>query len=179
LGKIECPKHQQIMIFYTESHDYFVGLYHRNVKVYNLFNCTIFFIAVIIGGLLGYFLPRSVENFLMTIIKTDQILAREHGITTYTILTHNLQSLFITFLGGIVGIITFVTLFLNGFIYGSFLGYLGSSHVTSTTIGPLSPKLFIIYTVPHGIFEITGFIIAGAAGFRLTKIVYNLLRSDR
>ena len=27
-------------------------------------------------------------------------------------------------------------------------------------------------------FEISGFIIAGAAGFRLTKIVYNLLRND-
>jgi uncharacterized membrane protein SpoIIM required for sporulation len=163
--------------FLHKSHDYFVGLYHRNVK-FIIFSTTIFFIAVIIGGLLGYFLPRSVENFLMTIVKSDQLLAREHGITTYTILTHNLQSLFITFLGGIVGLITFVTIFLNGFIYGSFLGYLGSSHVTSTTLGPLSPKLFIIYTVPHGIFEISGFIIAGAAGFRLTKIVYNLLRSD-
>jgi len=163
--------------FLHKSRDYFVGLYHRNVK-FIIFSTTIFFIAVIIGGLLGYFLPRSVENFLMTIVKSDQLLAREHGITTYTILTHNLQSLFITFLGGIVGLITFVAIFLNGFIYGSFLGYLGSNHVTSTTLGPLSPKLFIIYTVPHGIFEISGFIIAGAAGFRLTKIVYNLLRND-
>ena len=163
--------------FLHRSHDYFVGLYHRNVK-FIIFSTAIFFIAVVIGGLLGYFLPRSVENFLMTIVKSDQLLAREHGITTYTILTHNLQSLFITFLGGIVGLITFVAIFLNGFIYGSFLGYLGSSHVTSTTLGPLSPKLFIIYTVPHGIFEISGFIIAGAAGFRLTKIVYNLLRND-
>jgi uncharacterized membrane protein SpoIIM required for sporulation len=163
--------------FLHRSHNYFVGLYHRNVK-FIIFSTATFFIAVIIGGLLGYFLPNSVENFLMTVIKTDKIFAREHGITTLSILTHNLQSLFITFLGGIVGIITFLTLFLNGFIYGSFLGYLGSNHVTSTTIGPLSPKLFIIYTVPHGIFEITGFIIAGAAGFRLTKIIYNLLRSD-
>jgi uncharacterized membrane protein SpoIIM required for sporulation len=163
--------------FLHRSHDYFVGLYHRNVK-FIIFSTAIFFIAVVIGGLLGYFLPSSVENFLMTIVKTDQLIAREHGITTYTILTHNLQSLFITFLGGIIGIITFGTIFLNGFIYGAFLGYLGSSHVTSSTLGPLSPKLFIIYTVPHGIFEITGFIIAGAAGFRLTKIVYNLLKSD-
>jgi uncharacterized membrane protein SpoIIM required for sporulation len=163
--------------FLHRSHDYFVGLYHRNVK-FIIFSTAIFFIGVIIGGILGYFLPRSVENFLMTIIKNDQLIAREHGITTYTILTHNLYSLFITFLGGIIGLITFGTLFLNGFVYGTFLGYLGSSHVTSTTLGTLSPKLFIIYTVPHGIFEITGFIIAGAAGFRLTKIVYNLLKSE-
>ncbi|MGB7969071.1 MAG: stage II sporulation protein M [Methanobacterium sp.] len=163
--------------FLHRSHNYFVGLYHRNVK-FIIFSTAIFFIAVIIGGLLGYFLPRSVENFLMTIVKSDQLLAREHGITTYTILTHNLQSLFITFLGGVVGVVTFITIFLNGFIYGSFLGYLGSSHVTSTTLGPLSPTLFIIYTVPHGIFEISGFIIAGAGGFRLTKIIYNLLKSQ-
>ena len=154
--------------FLHRSHNYFVGLYHRNVK-FIIFSTAIFFIAVIIGGLLGYFLPRSVENFLMTIVKSDQLLAREHGITTYTILTHNLQSLFITFLRRCCGIVTFITIFLNGFIYGSFLGYLGSSHVTSTTLGPLSPTLFIIYTVPHGIFEISGFIIAGAGGFQTHK----------
>ena len=110
--------------FLHRSYDYFTGLYHRNVKFIS-FSAATFFIAVVIGGLLGYFAPRSIENFLMTIIKTDQIFAREHGITTYSILTHNLQSLFITFLGGIVGIITFALLFLNGFVYGSFLGYLG------------------------------------------------------
>jgi uncharacterized membrane protein SpoIIM required for sporulation len=163
--------------FLHTSYDYFVGLYHRNVKFMG-FSAAIFFIALIIGGLLGYFLPRSVENFLINIVKSDRIFARQHGITTLSILTHNLQSLFITFLGGIIGLITFGALFLNGFIYGSFLGYLGSNHLTSSTLGPLSPKLFIIYTVPHGIFEISGFIIAGAAGFRLTKIIYNLLRSD-
>ena len=163
--------------FLHTSYEYFVGLYHRNVKFIGV-SAAIFFIALIIGGLLGYFLPKSVENFLMAIIKSDQLLARQQGITTKTILFHNLQSLVITFLGGVIGLITFATIFLNGFIYGSFLGYLGSSHVTSTSLGPLSPKLFIIYTVPHGIFEITGFIIAGAAGFRLTKIIYNLLKSD-
>jgi stage II sporulation protein M len=163
--------------FLHSSYDYFVGLYNRNVK-FIAFSAAIFFIALIIGGLLGYFLPQSVENFLMTIVKTDRIFARQHGITTLSILTHNLESLFITFFGGVIGIITFATLFLNGFIYGSFLGYLGSNHLSSSTIGPLSPKLFIIYTVPHGIFEISGFIIAGAAGFKLTKIIYTLLRSD-
>ncbi len=159
------------------SHNYFAGLYHRNVK-FIIFSASIFFISLIIGCVLGYFLPNSVENFIISIVKTDRIYARTHGLTTLSILTHNLQSLFITFLGGIIGIITFGTLFLNGFIYGSFLGYLGSSHITSSTLGQLSPKLFIIYTVPHGIFEISGFIIAGAAGFRLTKIIYTLLRSD-
>jgi stage II sporulation protein M len=163
--------------FLHSSYDYFVGLYNRNVK-FIAFSASIFFIALIIGGLLGYFVPKSVENFLMTIVKTDRIFARQHGITTLSILTHNLQSLLITFFGGIIGIITFATLFLNGFIYGSFLGYLGSNHLSSSTIGPLSPKLFIIFTVPHGLFEISGFIIAGAAGFKLTKIIYTLLRSD-
>ena len=163
--------------FLHTSHDYFVGLYRRNVK-FIIFSASIFFISLIIGGLLGYFLPSSVENFVITIVKTDRIYAQQHGITTLSILTHNLQSLVITFLGGIVGLITFGTLFLNGFIYGTFLGFLGSNLVSSSGLGTLSPKLFIIYTVPHGIFEISGFIIAGAAGFRLTKIIYNLLKSD-
>jgi stage II sporulation protein M len=163
--------------FLHGSYEYFVGLYHRNVK-FIIFSAAIFFIALIVGGLLGYFVPKSVENFLMTIVRTDRIYARQHGITTLSILTHNLQSLIITFFGGIIGIITFGALFLNGFIYGTFLGYLGSNQVSSSNLGPLSPKLFIIYTVPHGIFEISGFIIAGAAGFRLTKIIYRMLRGD-
>jgi stage II sporulation protein M len=163
--------------FLHDSYEYFVGLYHRNVK-FIIFSAAIFFIALIVGALLGYFVPKSVENFLMTIVRTDRIYARQHGITTLSILTHNLQSLIITFFGGIIGIITFGALFLNGFIYGTFLGYLGSNQVSSSNLGPLSPKLFIIYTVPHGIFEISGFIIAGAAGFRLTKIIYRMLRGD-
>ena len=59
--------------FLHNSYDYFVGLYHRNVK-FITFSAGIFFIALIIGSLLGYFLPNSVEKFLMTIVKSASYL---------------------------------------------------------------------------------------------------------
>lgn len=43
--------------------------------------------------------------------------------------------------------------------------------------GGITPLHFLIYTLPHGIFELTGFIIAGAAGFRITTLVGGLIKS--
>jgi stage II sporulation protein M len=156
----------------------FSGLYYRN-KNYLILSAALFFLSLGIGLFLGYFLPSSVENFLITIVKTDRMFVRQNGITTLSILTHNLYSVLITYIGGLIGVITAGILFLNGFIYGSFLGYFASNHhITSSSIGNVTPQIFLLYTIPHGIFEITGFIIAGAAGFRLTKSIIDILRSN-
>ena len=170
-------------ITFTESdrvqkyNDYFKGLYNRNKK-FLIISAAFYFLALFIGLLIGYFLPSNIEPFLLSIIRTDRMFVRQNGISTLTILTHNLYSVFLTYAGGIIGILTAAIIFLNGFIYGSFLGYLSSNHHIASTIGNVTPTLYIIYTVPHGIFEITGFIIAGAAGFRLTIAIVNVLRSD-
>ena len=157
--------------------DYFKGLYNRNKK-FLIISAAFYFLALFIGLLIGYFLPSSIEPFLLSIIRTDRMFVRQNGISTLSILTHNLYSVFLTYVGGIIGIITAAILFLNGFTYGSFLGYLSSNHQIASTIGNVTPALYIIYTVPHGVFEITGFIIAGAAGFRLTIAIVDMLRSD-
>ena len=82
----------------------------------------------------------------------------------------------VVYLGGIIGIITALALLSNGFTYGAFLGYFMHGGVL-TNYGVSNPGYFIIYTLPHGIFEIMGFIIAGAAGFRLTTLVIGLVKS--
>lgn len=50
---------------------------------------------------------------------------------------------------------------------GIFIGYAGSQYQLGD---------FIIATIPHGVFEIIGIIIAGAAGFRLANIIINILK---
>lgn len=48
----------------------------------------------------------------------------------------------------------------------------------NSPIGISTPGVFIIYTLPHGIFEISGIIVAGAAGFRLTSTIINIIRRN-
>jgi stage II sporulation protein M len=163
--------------FLHRSNEYFRGLYNRNKKLIAL-SAGIFFIAVLIGIIMGYFFPSVVKNFLLDIVRTDRLYASQNGITTLSILTHNFYDLFfITYIGGITGVVTAFVLVTNGFSYGAFLGYLGSNHLNSPLLGAITPQLFLLFTVPHGIFEFTSFIIAGAGGFRITKVIYSLLRN--
>ena len=69
---------------------------------------------------------------------------------------------------------------LNGFLYGSFLGFLASNiGGLFSPLGVRTPVAYLIYTIPHGIFETSGIIVAGAAGFRLTNLVINLLTDQK
>lgn len=159
---------------------FFSGLYHRNRNLL-IISISIYFSSLIIGILMSIFASGTVNNFLNIIVKSSRQFLSQNGFSTLSIFSHNLQSIFITFAGGITGIITGGTLFLNGFIYGSFLGYFSLNPQIGgqiSSVGSLSPAKFIIYTLPHGIFEISGFIIAGAAGLKLTSIIINLFRKD-
>jgi stage II sporulation protein M len=167
-------------ITFSDLYGFFKGLYLRNKMLLQL-SAGIFFVSLFIGFLIGYFSPSSIQNFLVGVVKTDRTFVSKNGATTLSIFTHNLNSVLITFAGGVVGIITAGVLFLNGFLYGSFLGYFATNSSIGGAVshlGMITPWLFLLYTIPHGIFEISGFIIAGAGGFRLTKIIVDLIRSD-
>ena len=167
-------------ITFTELGGLFKGLYSRNKK-FLIASAVLYLFSVFVGVIIAYFLPATIKSFLATLAKTDRDFVSKNGITTFSIFTHNLQSVLLTFLGGIVGIITAGILFFNGFIYGSFFGYFAFNHHLSgvvSSLGIVSPWIFLIYTLPHGIFEISGFIIAGAGGFRLTFTIYKLIMND-
>ncbi len=151
----------------------FIGLYNRN-KILLTITLIIFFASLIIGLFIGYFLTGFTGNFLTNIITglTRQVVE----ITTLSIFLHNLQSVFLTYLGGVIGIIPAATIAFNGFIYGAFVGYFMHGGIVSNYFVN-NPVDFIIYTLPHGIFEIPGFIIAGTAGFRLTTLVISMLEN--
>jgi len=152
---------------------FFTGLYNRNKRLLRL-SIIIFLVSLVIGIFTGYFFS-DFTGYLLT--KFVQLL---HGMiaekTTLSIFLHNFRSTIVTYIGGIVGIIPAGELFINGFSYGSFVGYFMHGGILNN-YRISNPVDFVIYTLPHGIFEIPAFIIAGAAGFRLTSTIIHILTS--
>jgi len=137
------------------------GLYRRN-ESYLIISAVIFIVSLLIG----YAFAGMLEPILGSVLGDlkRRISQGELKLTTLSIFANNLKVAFIIYAGGVIlGIITVIYLFVNGAI----IGYTAAQF-------PIGD--FIIYTAPHGIFEMLGIIIAAAGGFRLANIVVNLLR---
>ncbi|MCK9151749.1 stage II sporulation protein M [Methanobacterium alcaliphilum] len=138
------------------------ALYRRNEK-FLFISAAIFFTSLF----LGYFLSGVFDFFLKSIFDEFKRSIQNGRIklTTLSIFTHNLQTIFLIYGGGfLLGAFTILFLFING----SFLGYV-------MTKGPIGNMILLI--LPHGIFEIIGLIIAGAAGFRLASFTYRFVNN--
>ncbi|MDD3754184.1 MAG: stage II sporulation protein M [Methanobacterium sp.] len=139
------------------------GLYSRNetflVSSTMMFICSVF-IGYAFSGILEPILANIFGEFKKNVSKG--ILNRD----TVSLLTHNLTIILMTYFGGIFfGLGTAYFLIYNGL----FIGYAGSQYELG---------YFIISFIPHGVFEIVGFIIVGAAGFRLTTILVNIMKGS-
>ena len=152
---------------------YFLGLYNRN-KILLLLAVVIYFASLFVGLFLGYFFLAFTGNLLTSLL--NKLRGMIIQITTFSILFHNLQSLLVSYFGGLIIIIPIGALAFNGFIYGAFVGYFLHGGVLPNYFVS-NPVDFIIYTLPHGIFEIPGFIIASAGGLRLATLVIGVLIS--
>ncbi len=152
---------------------YVIDLYNRN-KTILLIAVIIYFASLFIGLSIGYFSTAFTGNFLTYLLNKLRGMIIE--ITTFSILLHNLQSLLVSYFGGLIIVIPIGALAFNGFIYGAFVGFFLHGGVLQHYFVS-NPVDFIIYTLPHGIFEIPGFIIASAGGFRLATLVIGILTS--
>jgi len=155
--------------------NYLSRLYNRNKFILQL-AAVIFFVSLFLGILVGYLFPDIVRKIIDTYVQA--LLSLHIQKTTLSIFTHNLQAVLTEYIGGVIAIIPIFDLFSNGFFIGAFFGYL-FNHSYTTAIGPLSAQKFLAYTIPHGIFEIPGLIIAGAAGLRLTTQVIDIIKQFR
>ncbi|MGZ7159108.1 MAG: stage II sporulation protein M [Methanobacterium sp.] len=149
---------------YTDNNKFqgfFMGLYKRN-EFLLIISAAIFF-----GSLFaGYFLAGFVDQIMAGALKSfkDSISKGQIKLTTLSIFINNMKIAFFLYGGGIfVGITTLIMLAYNGL----FIGYVASKF----NIGD-----FLIYTIPHGIFELSGIVVAGAAGLRLASVVISILR---
>jgi len=153
--------------------DFIVGLYRRNKNLL-IISAAIFFGSIVIGIFIGYFSPGNTEQFLTSIL--NGLRSAHIKRTTLSIFMNNFRAALLLYGGGIVGIVTAGELGLNGYIYGSFLGFFSQGGVISH-YGVSTPLDFIIYTLPHGVVEIPATIIAGTSGFRLTTLIVSLIQS--
>ena len=144
-----------------EFHGFFWGLYKRN-EFLLIISAGVFFVSLFIG----YFLAGFFDQIMASTLRSfkDSISKGQIKLTTFSIFANNIKIAFYLYGGGLlVGITTLIMLAYNGL----FIGYVASKF----NIGD-----FIIFTLPHGIFELSGIVVAGAAGLRLASTVVNIIR---
>ena len=140
---------------------FFWGLYKRN-ELLLIISAAVFFGSMF----LGYFLAGFVDQIMASTYNSfkNGVSNGQIQITTVSIFINNLMVALKLYVVGIAfGIFTLIFLAFQGL----FIGYVASKF----SIGD-----FIISTLPHGIFELSGIIIAGAAGLRLASTIINIIR---
>ncbi|MDK2869050.1 MAG: stage sporulation protein [Pyrococcus sp.] len=130
-------------------------------------------LLLFVGSLVGIFLSfdyitnetinKHGEINVMPLLEKE---FNEEKLSFSYIFVNNLRVVLLLSFGGVLtfGGLTFLNLILNGI-------NLGILFYDSLLLGDL--KAFFLLIFPHGVFEIPGMIIAGAAGF---KIPYEVLR---
>lgn len=139
---------------------FFTGLLSRN-EIFLWISTALFFGSIVFSYLFAFLL----DAYLAPLLQSFQHKASDGTLKleTLSLFQNNVTIAIYIYIGGIlIGVITAFLLITNG----AFVGYVASKY-------PLAD--FIIYTIPHGIFEIPGIILAGTAGFRLGNIVFNFL----
>lgn len=137
------------------------GLYNRN-ETFFILSAMMFIASIFIGyafaGMLEPVLGKMLSDFKRRLVQGELQL------TTFSLFANNLKVALLLYGGGLIfGLVTAFYLISNGV----FIGY---------TAAQFQLGDFIIYTLPHGVFEVLGIIIAGAAGFKLGSIVLNILK---
>ena len=139
---------------------FLIGLLSRNeiflwTSILLLFGSMV--ISYLFAGFLDSILAPLLANFQQRV--SDGTLKLE----TLSLFINNATVASYMYIGGVLmGVATAFLLVANGLLIG---------YVVSKV--PLAD--FIIFTLPHGIFELTGIILAGAAGFKLGSIVFHFL----
>jgi stage II sporulation protein M len=139
---------------------FFSGLLSRN-EMFLWISTGIFLGSIVVSYTLAGFL----DPYLAPILQNFQQKASDGTLKleTLSLFINNVTIATYIYVGGaLFGLFTAYLLITNG----AFVGYVATKY-------PLGD--FVIYTIPHGIFEVTGIILAGAAGFRLGSIVLNFL----
>lgn len=119
--------------------------------------------------LFGYFFAPYISEILNPMVDSfrDRVQQGDIKITHDSIFFNNVFVGIMMYCGAVAfGLLTAITLITNGI----FIGYFATQM-------PL--YAFLLYTLPHGIFEIPAIIIAGCSGFVLFKFIaatiYNII----
>jgi stage II sporulation protein M len=140
---------------------FFGGLYKRN-ETFLVLSAGILLISIF----LGYALASILSPVLGAIFGDfkNKVVQGQIQLTTLSLFTNNLKVALFIYVGGLLfGSVTAIYLIINGL----FIGYAGTQF-------PITD--YILFTMPHGIPELIGIIISGAAGFRLASCIYHIFQ---
>jgi uncharacterized membrane protein SpoIIM required for sporulation len=115
---------------------------------------------------LAYFYASYLESFMQPVVNnfSDRVQSGDIKLTMESIFFNNFFVAITIYFGAIfLGLITIFLLISNGL----FIGYFATTrHI----------EVFLLFTLPHGIFEIPGIIIAGTGGFVMITSIFNFLK---
>jgi len=125
---------------------------------------VLIFIVAILAGWVGTAHTPAIGEQLMALFQKEvagQITAGNPADMCAKLLANNLEACIMLFLGGAsFGLITLFILGVNGIVIGSVTEIVSQGHSAAFIAAAL---------LPHGIFEIPAFIIAGALGFCMAQ----------
>jgi stage II sporulation protein M len=127
----------------------------------------LFFTMLLIGWVGAAQHPEIGEQFMHLFQKevAGQVMGGSSLEIGGKIFTNNLETCTFLFLGGAsFGILTIFIMSLNGIVIGAILQLVQREH---------SPAFVAAAILPHGIFEIPGFIVAGALGVMFSQVLVN------
>jgi stage II sporulation protein M len=127
----------------------------------------LFFTTILIGWV-GTAQNHAIGTEFMKLFEKDvagQVMAGSDLAVASKIFLNNLEACILLFLGGAsFGILTLFIMSLNGIVIGAILELVHEQHSAAFVAAAI---------LPHGVFEIPGFIIAGALGIMLSQSLVN------
>jgi stage II sporulation protein M len=163
-GSIPCTPTKKKLIFVNRFLNFYRQLFREN-RTWLRVILIWFGLTFLLGAIVFYFLP----GLLATIIKVfEQKFGASPDLNislAKDIFLNNLVASSVALFGGIIlGLGSFLVVGVNGFI----LGFVLTSLFALSTQSFLKTVTFIFASLlPHGIFELLAFFVAGALGLRL------------
>lgn len=146
--------------FQINYKNFFMNLYKRN-KIVLIVSLTIFMVSLFIGGLSSFHsgpFNQYVTNLIVHYLSSLMVKKVGTGSIFLNNITYSLIYLYID--GIFFGIQSTLSLIVSGLILGfQFFKY----------------PFIVFYLLPHGIFELTSYVIATAAGYKLLSTILNII----
>jgi len=147
-------------------------IYLYSLRFYILFSFCVFIFAVFLGWFTAKILPEESQNVLKELQESFEPINElgSLGQCLYIFFNNTTSAIFTILLGLVLGIFPFLSLFSNGEVLGMLAFSLRET---------ISPAIFFVGILPHGIFEIPVLIIAGAMGLKIGKLTINKFFSKK
>jgi uncharacterized membrane protein SpoIIM required for sporulation len=145
---------------YFSYKNFFVSLFKRN-RTLLIVSFAIFLVSLLIGGI-GSCLSSSFDQIMTNFMGHSVSLIGTFKVNTLSVFLYNskIAFLYMYLLGSLLGILSIKELVVTGLT----TGFVVFKHPVNS-----------LYLLPSAIFELSGYIIAVAAGFRLLITVLNMI----